>query len=199
MNLPNKLTVLRVILIPFFMLFILLPDFVGEEHRLWCDIVAAAVFGIASYTDYLDGHIARKEGIVTDFGKFMDPIADKLMVFGAFLCFMVSSAYSIYRYIFAIVVFIVLLREFAVTSIRLVAQSSGGKVIAADKLGKLKTVMQICFILFALLEKHVFFFCEPLAKYMPITCVLCIIMLVLTVISGINYLRNNKEFLDPTK
>lgn len=199
MNLPNKLTVLRVILIPFFMLFILLPDFIGESNRLWCDIVAAAVFGIASYTDYLDGHIARSQNLVTDFGKFMDPIADKLMVFGAFVCFMVSNAFDMYKYYFAIVVFIVLLREFAVTSLRLVAQSSGGKVIAADKLGKLKTVMQICFILFALLEKHIFCFNEFLSTYMPVTCALCVVMLVLTVISGINYLRNNKEFLDPTK
>jgi CDP-diacylglycerol--glycerol-3-phosphate 3-phosphatidyltransferase len=181
------------------MLFILLPDFIGENCRLWCDLVAAAIFGIASFTDYLDGHIARSQNLVTDFGKFMDPIADKLMVFGAFLCFMVSDAYSIYRYAFAIVVFIVLLREFAVTSLRLVAQSSGGKVIAADKLGKLKTVMQICFILFALLEKHIFFMCPFCVKYMPVTCALCITMLVLTVVSGINYLKNNKEFLDPTK
>lgn len=199
MNLPNKLTILRVILIPFFMLFILLPDFIGENNRLWCDLVAAAVFGIASFTDFLDGHIARSQNLVTDFGKFMDPIADKLMVFGAFLCFMVANPYSQYRYLFAVVVFIVLLREFAVTSLRLVAQSAGGKVIAADKLGKLKTVTQICFILFALLERHILFMCPFCVKYMPITCALCIAMLVLTVASGINYLKNNKEFLDPTK
>ena len=104
MNLPNKLTVLRVILIPFFMIFILLPDFVNI-NKVVCDFVAAAVFGIASFTDYLDGKIARSQQLVTDFGKFMDPIADKLMVFGAFMCFLVSKSFMEYRYIFAVIVF----------------------------------------------------------------------------------------------
>lgn len=199
MNLPNKLTILRVILIPFFMLFILLPDFSGISRTV-SDIVAAAIFGIASYTDYLDGHIARKQNIVTNFGKFMDPIADKLMVFGAFLCFMVSQAFSpLYRYIFAIIVFVVLLREFAVTSVRLVAQSSGGKVIAANMAGKVKTVSQIVFILLALLEKHIFAFSEFMATYIPLTCLSCIVMLVFTVISGIGYLAPNMQYLDPNK
>ena len=199
MNLPNKLTILRVILIPFFMLFILLPDFSGI-NRTVSDIVAAAIFGIASYTDYLDGHIARKQNIVTNFGKFMDPIADKLMVFGAFLCFMVSQAISpLYRYIFAIIVFVVLLREFAVTSVRLVAQSSGGKVIAANMAGKIKTCSQIAFILLALLERHIFCFSDFFAEYLPLTCASCIIMLVFTIISGATYIIPNISYLDPNK
>lgn len=198
MNLPNKLTVLRVILIPFFMVFILLPDFCGI-NRIASDLIAAAIFGIASFTDYLDGKIARSQNIVTDFGKFMDPIADKLMVFGAFLCFLVADAYAPYRYIFAVIVFVVLLREFAVTSIRLVAQSSGGKVIAANMLGKVKTVTQIIFILAALLEKHLFFFCEFMVKYTPITIASCLVMFVFTVLSGANYLLANKQYIDPKK
>ncbi len=198
MNLPNKLTVFRVVLIPFFMIFILLPDFTSTD-RMICDIVAAAIFGIAAYTDMLDGKIARKYGLVTNFGKFMDPIADKLLVFGAFLCFLVSDSYAQYKYIFAAVVFVVLLREFAVTSVRLVAQSSGGKVIAANMLGKIKTVSQIVFILLALLERHIFFFSEFFVKYIPLTCISCIVMLVFTVLSGISYFSSNKEYLDPTK
>ena len=198
MNLPNKLTVLRVILIPFFMVFILLPDFT-DINRVVSDLVAAAIFGIASFTDYLDGKIARSQNIVTDFGKFMDPIADKLMVFGAFLCFLVADAYAPYRYIFAVIVFVVLLREFAVTSIRLVAQSSGGKVIAANMLGKIKTVTQIIFILAALLEKHLFFFLDFMVKYTPITIASCLIMFVFTVLSGANYLMANKQYIDPKK
>lgn len=199
MNLPNKLTILRVILIPFFMFFILAPDFLTINKTL-CDILAAAIFGIASFTDFLDGYIARKNNIVTNFGKFMDPIADKLMVFGAFLCFMVSSSFSVtYRYIFAIIVFIVLLREFAVTSVRLVAQSSGGKVIAANMAGKVKTVSQIIFILLALLEKHIFFFSDFMVNYIPLTCISCAVMLVFTIISGVGYLAPNMQYLDPNK
>lgn len=198
MNLPNKLTVLRVILIPFFMVFILLPDFV-DISKLLCDIIAAAIFGIASFTDYLDGKIARSQNLVTDFGKFMDPIADKLMVFGAFFCFLVSESFAQYKYIFAIIVFVVLVREFAVTSIRLVAQSSGGKVIAANMLGKVKTVTQIIFILAALVEKHLFFFSDFMVKYIPITSLSCIIMFIFTVLSGANYLIANKQYIDPKK
>ncbi|MBR5527708.1 MAG: CDP-diacylglycerol--glycerol-3-phosphate 3-phosphatidyltransferase [Clostridia bacterium] len=199
MNLPNKLTILRVILIPFFMFFILAPDFTPMS-KVMCDIIAAVIFGIASFTDFLDGYIARKNNIVTNFGKFMDPIADKLMVFGAFLCFLVSPSFSaLYRYIFAVTVFVVLLREFAVTSVRLVAGSSGGKVIAANMAGKVKTVLQIIFILLALLERHIFFFSDFMSEYVPLTCLSCIIMLIFTVISGVGYLVPNLEYLDPNK
>lgn len=198
MNLPNKLTILRVILIPFFMVFILLPDF-ADVSRLVCDLIAAALFGIASFTDFLDGAIARKHGLVTDFGKFMDPIADKLMVFGAFLCFMVSSSYDRYKVIFAVIVFIVLLREFAVTSLRMVVNGTGGKVIAANMAGKIKTCSQIAFILLALLERHIFCFSDFFAEYLPLTCASCIIMLVFTIISGATYIIPNISYLDPNK
>ena len=86
MNLPNKLTILRVILIPFFMFFILLPDYLKSGYVI-CDVMAALIFGIASFTDYLDGKIARTQNIVTDFGKFADPLADKILVISAFVCF----------------------------------------------------------------------------------------------------------------
>ena len=197
MNLPNKLTVLRVILIPFFMVFILLPDFTNINNVV-SDLIAAAIFGIASFTDYLDGKIARSQNLVTDFGKFMDPIADKLMVFGAFLCFLVADAYAAYRYIFAVIVFVVLLREFAVTSIRLVAQSSGGKVIAANMLGKVKTVTQMTCILAILLEPVILPI--PLfTEYHLLSYVTMAAMTVMTLWSGIDYLKTYWKFLDPQK
>lgn len=198
MNLPNKLTLLRVILVPFFMLFILLPQISGF-NPLAGDLFAAVLFGGAAFTDLLDGKIARKRNLVTDFGKFMDPIADKLMVFGAFLMFLVSDVFAPYRYAFAVIVFIVLLREFAVTSLRLVAQSSGGKVIAAGQLGKIKTVSQIVFVLLALLERHLFSFSDFFVTYMPLTVLSCLVMLIFTVLSGVDYFRSNKQYLDPRK
>lgn len=198
MNLPNKLTVCRVILIPFFMLFVLLPDYCAV-NRTVCDLIAAALFGAAALTDFFDGKIARSRGLVTDFGKFMDPIADKLMVIGAFLCFLSSEAYAAFRGIFVWVVFLVLLREFAVTSLRLVAQSAGGKVIAANMPGKIKTVSQIVFILSALLERHLFAFSDFFTEKMPITCTACAVMLVFTVYSGVNYFRSGAKYINPNR
>ena len=198
MNLPNKLTIARVLLVPFFMIFIILPDF-SPLSQCTCDIIAAILFGIASLTDMLDGKIARKYNLITDFGKFMDPIADKLMTFGAFFMFMVADVYKMYRFVFAFVVFLVLVREFAVTSLRLVAQTSGGKVIAAGMSGKIKTVSQIVFILIVLLEKHLFFFSEFCTRYMPLSVLSCLVMLFFTVLSGIEYFRENRSFLDPSK
>lgn len=198
MNLPNKLTIARVIMVPFFMIFIILPDFTPLS-QLFCDLCAAALFGLASLTDMLDGKIARKYNLITDFGKFLDPIADKLMTFGAFFMFMVADVYHPFRFYFAFIVFIVLVREFAVTSLRLVAQNVGGKVIAAGMSGKIKTVSQIIFVLIALLEKHIFFFSEFVTTYMPLSVVSCLVMLVFTVISGAEYFKDNRQFLDPTK
>ncbi len=198
MNLPNKLTVLRVILIPFFMLFILLPTFTGAG-RMACDIAAAVLFAVASITDMLDGKIARKYNLVTDFGKFLDPIADKLMVFGAFLCFLVSDHLSMYRLPFVIIVFVVLLREFAVTSLRMLVQNNGGKVIAAAMPGKIKTVTQIVFILLALLEPHLFCKIPFFVSYLPLTAACCLVMLVFTIYSGIEYFVSGARYINPNK
>lgn len=198
MNLPNKLTLARIVLVPFFMLFILLPN-ITELSPLLCDLVAAVIFGAAALTDMLDGKIARKYGLVTDFGKFMDPIADKLMVFGAFIMFLVSDAFALYRYAFAVVVFLVLLRDFAVTSLRLLAQNKNGTVIAAVMSGKLKTVSQIVFILLALLERHIFAFSDFFATYMPLTVLSCLVMLFFAITSGLEYFRSYGKFLSESK
>ena len=127
MNLPNKLTVLRVIMVPFFVLF-MLTDLGGEANK-W---IALAIFAVASLTDMLDGKIARARGLVTNFGKFMDPLADKLLVCSAMICLIPSEKLP------AWIVIIIIAREFIISGFRLVA-AEGGKVIAAGYWGKVKT------------------------------------------------------------
>ncbi len=142
MNLPNKLTVLRVILVPFFMIFLVL-DFIPHRHLL-----ALLVFAIASYTDYLDGKIARRDNLITDFGKFMDPLADKIMVMAALICFVALGYTDVW------LVTIIMFREFAITSVRLVAAGKG-TVIAANNLGKIKTVTQIIAIIVVMVLQYI--------------------------------------------
>jgi len=184
MNLPNKLTILRVIMIPFFMIFLIFPIL----PDVWSRIIAAAIFIIASFTDMLDGMIARKYNLVTDLGKFLDPLADKLLVFGGMLSLLVRNAEDIlFCRIFVWVVFIFLVRELGVTSLRLMAASKSGKVIAADKLGKLKTVFQMLTMISLLLEPVIVPASSPIGGTNIISYVLMAIMTVLTVVSGINY------------
>jgi CDP-diacylglycerol--glycerol-3-phosphate 3-phosphatidyltransferase len=134
MNLPNKLTLLRILLVPFFVAFLLIEQI--PFSCLW----ALVVFIIASITDFLDGYIARKYNMITDFGKFADPLADKILVLGALLCFVQLGLCD------CVAVIIVLFREFAVTSVRLIAAASG-KVVAANIWGKVKTVTQMVAII----------------------------------------------------
>ena len=126
MNLPNKITLFRVIMIPFFLLFLLVPGIPGGKY------IALAIFIIASASDALDGYIARKHNLVTDFGKFMDPLADKLLVCSALICFVE------FNYIPAWVVIIIIAREFTISGFRLVA-SDNGVVLAASYFNKIKT------------------------------------------------------------
>lgn len=142
MNLPNKLTIFRVALVPFFV-FVLMADYIPHHF-----IIAMAIFGIASYTDHLDGKIARRDNLITDFGKFMDPLADKILVMAALICFVALGFTDVWM------VTLIMFREFAVTSVRLVAAGSG-KVIAANNLGKIKTVSQIIAVLVILLMQYV--------------------------------------------
>lgn len=137
MNLPNKLTILRMALVPVFVVFLMLDG-------VWAQYAAAAVFALASLTDYLDGHYARAHNMVTDFGKLMDPMADKLLVMAA-LVGLVAQGRAPY-----VAVMVLLGREFVISGIRLVA-ASRGVVIAADRLGKYKTVTQMIAILLLIL------------------------------------------------
>ena len=141
MNLPNKLTVARIILVPFFVAALLINFPLNN-------LAALALFGAASITDLLDGKIARKRGLVTDFGKFADPLADKILVISALLCFIQLGLCD------CVAVIIVLFREFTVTSIRLIAASKG-KVIAANIWGKVKTVTQMVAIICVLVMQIV--------------------------------------------
>ena len=186
MNLPNKLTVLRMVMIPFFVAFVLMDGI--AHHFLW----AALVFAAASFTDLLDGRIARKYHLVTDFGKFMDPLADKLLVVSALVCFVALDFTG------PVVVIVILAREFLVTSLRLVAASKQ-IVIAADRWGKYKTVSQMVWVLFELLSGQAAR--SPLfsgyAVWSGFHWGLICLVLFLTLFSGANYLiRNRAVFSD---
>lgn len=213
MNLPNKLTVLRLIMVPIFMAVMLIPVLANLSPiaDTVLTLVGAFLFIAASVTDMLDGKIARKHNLITDFGKFLDPLADKFMVIGALVCIFLNSAFSGNKvmttvYFFALV--IIIFRELAVTSIRLVASSTGGVVIAANILGKVKTVTQIVAISAALIEPtlmrtvaSIFNSHVPaeVAAYPPVTCIATLLMLYFTIHSGINYLVGAWKYLDPEK
>ena len=140
MNLPNKLTVLRVVMVPFFVFFMLTD--VGGAANKW---IALVLFCVASFTDFLDGQIARKNNLVTNFGKFMDPLADKLLVCSAMICLIEMGKLS------AWIVIIIIAREFIISGFRLVASDSG-IVIAASYWGKFKTVFQMAMTIVLILD-----------------------------------------------
>ena len=191
MNLPNKLTILRIILVPF-MIAALLIEF--PHHFL----VAGLIFGAASITDYFDGKIARSRNLITDFGKFADPLADKILVISCLVCFVAMKLCD------PVLLTIVLFREFAVTSIRLVAASSG-TVIAANMWGKFKTVSQIVAVIAVFVFQYFLELCkvgilpipkettDTLALYLNISgYALLWISTIFTIISGYIYIRDNK-------
>ena len=173
MNTPNKLSLLRVALIPVLVVCMYLPG--------WPMIlVSAAVFGAAAYTDYLDGHIARRDGLVTDFGKFIDPVADKLLNLSAMI--MLTHCGLLPQW----AVIVILARELAVDGLRMVAVGQG-RVIAAGKLGKIKTVSQIVCICVLFIEpllgELLDIFALGILSYVTVG-----VMLIFTVWSGVNYL-----------
>lgn len=191
MNLPNKLTVMRVVMVPFFVAFMLIGAI--PYNYLW----ALLVFAAASITDMLDGKIARKYNLITNFGKFLDPLADKILVASALICFVQLGWCS------AWVTALILAREFVVSGVRLVAASSDKKVvIAAGMLGKMKTAMTmvaICVIVFMWILVQ---FGAITPEGFPIQIISDILMYIaaaLTVASGVQYLYDYREFIDPTK
>lgn len=176
MNLPNKLTVLRVIMIPFFVCFMLLPYFEGYGNY-----IAAAIFVLASLTDMLDGQIARKRNLVTNFGKFMDPLADKLLVSSAMICLIETGQLP------AWIVIIIIAREFIISGFRLIA-SDNGIVIAASYWGKIKTVCQMVMVIVLILDIKTPFFAV-------LGQILVYASLILTVVSLVDYIVKNKDVL----
>ncbi len=177
MNLPNKLTMFRVILIPFFVVFLLL-DITPVDK--W---IALAVFIIASLTDMLDGKIARKYNLVTNFGKFMDPLADKLLVCSALVCLVAVDRIP------AWMVIVIIAREFIISGFRLVA-SDNGVVIAASYWGKFKTTFQIIMICLMIAD---------LAALQLLTTIVTWVAVILTIVSLVDYLVKNKEVMKDTK
>ena len=211
MNLPNRLTVLRLIMVPIFMVVMLVPVFTDWSSLTdsILSLVGAALFIGAAVTDLLDGRIARRDGLVTDFGKFLDPLADKFMVIGALLCVFFANSVAGNKSlstIFFFALIIVIFRELAVTSIRLIASSSKGVVIAANILGKLKTVLQIVAISAAMIEPVLFKSLEHvtpipaiLYQFPPVTVIATALMLYFTIHSGLNYIVGAWKYLDHTK
>lgn len=175
MNLPNKLTVLRVLMIPFFVLF-MLTDWGGAANK-W---IAVAIFIIASLTDLLDGKIARKYNLVTNFGKFMDPLADKLLVSAAMICLVEMGRLP------AWIVIIIISREFIISGFRLIA-SDNGIVIAASYWGKFKTVFQMVMIIVLIVNLG--------GIFDTIGTILIWIATILTVVSLVDYIAKNKQVL----
>ncbi len=192
MNLPNKLTVLRLCLVPVIIAVLLLPV------NIYTNIIGAFIFLLTAFTDMLDGKIARKQGLVTDFGKFLDPLADKFMVLAAMMCIMYRHhTDEVIFTVFCFLVMITVFRELAVTSIRLIAAKNANIVVAANMLGKIKTVSQIVCVMAALLEPVLsgIGFLSFLAYY-PITLAAAAVTFVMTVWSGVVYLKTYWKYLD---
>lgn len=183
MNLPNKLTILRIVMVPFFVFF-LLADFVPHRY-----LFALLLFCAASYTDHLDGKIARRDHLVTNFGKLMDPLADKILVMSALICLVKLDLAS------TVCVILIMLREFSVTSIRLLAVEQG-RVIAANNWGKAKTVSQMVAIIAILFFQYLGGFLPQLLPGFTLTGqVLIWIATLLAVLSGIIYFKDNADVL----
>lgn len=193
MNIPNRLTLLRILLIPVFIVFASL------RQISYAYLIACAVFSVASFTDFLDGYIARKRGIVTDFGKFSDPLADKILTTTAFIYMMLDGVCH------PLVLVLIITREFAVSGVRMVAAAApGGKVIAASLWGKVKTVCQMVTVI-------VYYLAAGIAHVMPtnsansmefyqlLIWLLCWGVAAVTAISGFQYIWVNREYINTTK
>ena len=196
MNLPNKLTLTRIILVPVFMIFVSMSQYMTPDYNPRWYLIAGIIFAIASFTDYLDGHLARKWHMVTDFGKFADPLADKLLTTVAFLYMMRDGVCS------PVVLCIILAREFAVSGLRMVAAGAkDGKVIAANMWGKVKTVLQMLSIIFYFFGMAIAANVSWDATVMVVgaSVVLCWLVAAVTAISGIKYLWDNRSFINTAK
>lgn len=201
MNLPNKLTVLRMIMVPVFVVVMMISD------ALWADVVGVTLFIAASLTDMLDGKIARRYNLVTDFGKFMDPLADKFMVIGAMMVILYKNLTAaepnrLFGVLFFCALLIVIFRELAVTAMRLVISGSSGIVVAANMLGKIKTCTQIACVILCIVEP-IFYANIPalsnLKAVLPLSLASTAAMAFFTLLSGINYIKSYWKYMDPEK
>ena len=196
MNLPNKLTLTRIILVPVFMIFVSLSQYMTPSYNPRWYLIAGIIFAVASFTDYLDGHLARKWHMVTDFGKFADPLADKLLTTVAFIYMLRDGVCS------PVVLCIILAREFAVSGLRMVAAGAkDGKVIAANMWGKVKTVLQMLSIIFYFFGTALSYrgTVESVSIVVVVSIALCWLVAAVTAISGIKYLWDNRSFINTAK
>ncbi len=198
MNVPNMLSMLRVLLVPAFVAAMIFM----RNIPIWGQIIPAIIYALTALTDMLDGKIARKYNLVTDFGKFIDPLADKFMVIGSQVAILTtmllvqnSTADVVWCIIFTFLVLIILLRELGVTSLRLVVAGKSGIVVAASMLGKLKTVSQMVGTVVIILEPLIPVVCDN-----HILSYICMaIMAFTTLFSGIDYLRAYMPYVDTNK
>lgn len=206
MNLPNRITLIRVILLPLIIIIpilakinsynnflaknIIIPGVLEAEYNItWCNVIVLIIFITAAITDAIDGHIARSRKLVTDFGKFLDPLADKLLVTSAMLVLLEEGR------LWGWVVAIILAREFAVTGLRSIAASKG-KVIAASMYGKVKTTFQMIMIILLLINNFPFSIIYiHTGIYIPMDKIIIVVATLLTIISGVDYFIKNKEVL----
>lgn len=200
MNLPNKLTMFRVLLIPVIIVISLISSL--QQIFIFSEVTVGnfrilIIFGIASFTDFLDGNIARKRNLVTEFGKFMDPLADKLLVISTMLILLEQGKFQAFNFGLGFILIIIIAREFIVTGIRLLAVQNN-VVIAASKLGKAKTVSQMFMVIILLLECLPFSLLAGSSKDIT-SLVIISIAGILTLVSGIDYFIKNKEIILKSK
>lgn len=188
MNLPNKLTICRMCAIP----LVIVISLIDALERVTIfrsinlqDLLLLIIFALASFTDYLDGHIARKYNLVTNFGKFMDPLADKLLVMATMISLLEHGKFTVFGVKFGFAIIVILAREFAVTGLRVIAADKH-EVIAARPLGKMKTVSQMVMIIFLIIDCYPFTFLGSVSRDVT-ALVLISVATLFTIISGIDY------------
>lgn len=193
-NLPNKLTLSRILLVPVIMIVLCLPLMTGgAASSLVTRVIASAVFLFCALSDFFDGKLARKYGLVTNFGKFMDPLADKFLIIGVLLAAVL--VFDAFRTSLVVSLAVIIFRELAVSSMRLIARNADGTVIAAAMPGKIKTATQCTFVMLLLLEDIVFFFIPFVVAYRPLTWCCLFLMLFFTVYSGVSYFKTYKRYI----
>lgn len=195
MNLPNKLSIMRILLIPLIIIIGIIEsiNFKGNalQNELFlgvslANLIILVIFCVASFTDFLDGHIARKHNLITDFGKFIDPLADKLLVCSTMIYLIEIGRFNFFGFSLGFVVTLIIAREFAVTGLRLIAANKKGSVMAAKILGKMKTVIQMFTIIILLLNSF---------EIEIIGFIFVILSLLLTIVSGVDYFVKSIDVL----
>ena len=193
-NLPNKLTMLRIVLVPVFIVVLWLPLISGGAvGEFPARLAAAVIFLFCACTDFVDGKLARKYDLVSNFGKFMDPLADKFLIIGALLACI--PVYPDFELALVISLLIIVFRELAVSSMRLVAKNADGVVIAAAMPGKIKTFSQCVFVMLLLLEEYIFSFAPTFAAARPLSCICLLVMVFFTIYSGVSYFLAYKDYI----